>query len=100
MLEYLEDIIGTAKYVPQIEAKEVEVDKLNDSRGEVLNRVKVGLEREKSMVDRGERARDAGDREERSGLVPAEGARAGSRAVASVPVLLLREREGRARSSP
>ena len=43
MLEYLEDIIGTAKYVPQIEAKEVEVDKLNDSRGEVLNRVKVGI---------------------------------------------------------
>ena len=41
MLEYLEDIIGTAKYVPLIESKEVEVDRLNDSRGEVLNRVKV-----------------------------------------------------------
>jgi singapore isolate B (sub-type 7) whole genome shotgun sequence assembly, scaffold_4 len=37
----LEDIIGSAKYVPLIEAKEVEVEKLNDSRGEVLNRVKV-----------------------------------------------------------
>lgn len=41
MLEYLEDIIGSAKYVPLIEQKEVEVEKLNDSRGEVLNRVKV-----------------------------------------------------------
>ena len=41
LLEYLEDIIGSAKYVPLIEAKEVEVEKLNDSRGEVLNRVKV-----------------------------------------------------------
>ena len=40
-MEYLEDIIGSAKYVPLIEAKEVEVEKLNDSRGEVLNRVKV-----------------------------------------------------------
>lgn len=39
----MEDIIGSAKYVPLIEAKEVEVEKLNDSRGEVLNRVKVGL---------------------------------------------------------
>ena len=37
----MEDIIGSAKYVPLIEAKEVEVEKLNDSRGEVLNRVKV-----------------------------------------------------------
>ena len=40
-MEYLEDIIGSAKYVPMIESKEVEVEKLNDSRGEVLNRVKV-----------------------------------------------------------
>lgn len=40
-MEYLEDIIGSAKYVPLIEQKEVEVEKLNDSRGEVLNRVKV-----------------------------------------------------------
>ena len=37
----MEDIIGSAKYVPLIEQKEVEVEKLNDSRGEVLNRVKV-----------------------------------------------------------
>ena len=29
--------------MPLIEAKEVEVEKLNDSRGEVLNRVKVGF---------------------------------------------------------
>lgn len=41
LLEYLEDIIGSAKYVPMIEAKETEVEKLSDSRGEVLNRVKV-----------------------------------------------------------
>lgn len=40
-MEYLEDIIGSAKYVPMIEAKETEVEKLSDSRGEVLNRVKV-----------------------------------------------------------
>lgn len=41
LLEYLEDIIGSAKYVPMIESKETEVEKLSDSRGEVLNRVKV-----------------------------------------------------------
>lgn len=41
MLEYLEDIIGSAKYVPLIEKKEIEVEKLSDERGEVLNRVKV-----------------------------------------------------------
>ena len=41
LLEYLEDIIGSAKYVPIIETKEIEVEKLSDSRGEVLNRVKV-----------------------------------------------------------
>ena len=41
MLEYLEDIIGSAKYVPLIEKKEIEVEKLSDERGEVLNRVRV-----------------------------------------------------------
>ena len=45
----MEDIIGSAKYVPLIEAKEVEVEKLNDSRGEVLNRVKVIID---DMINR------------------------------------------------
>ena len=64
MLEYLEDIIGTAKYVPLIESKEVEVDRLNDSRGEVLNRVKVFyfivvmteiVEKERSTLEAGKK---------------------------------------------
>lgn len=74
MLEYLEDIIGTAKYVPLIESKEVEVDRLNDSRGEVLNRVKVFyfivvmtqiVEKERSTLEAGKKEADFYLRKER-----------------------------------
>jgi len=41
LLEYLEDIIGTFKYVEMIEEKFKEVEKLNELRGEKLNRVKL-----------------------------------------------------------
>ncbi|SCV71157.1 BQ2448_2745 [Microbotryum intermedium] len=50
LLEYLEDIIGTSKYKPEIEAANVEVERLNDARGIQLNRVKL-VEREKGALE-------------------------------------------------
>eukprot|EP00668_Euglena_longa_P000887 GGOE01001072.1.p1 GENE.GGOE01001072.1~~GGOE01001072.1.p1 ORF type:complete len:1276 (-),score=488.69 GGOE01001072.1:250-4077(-) len=41
MLEYLEDIIGTAGYKDQIEAASREVDELNEQREAILNLVKA-----------------------------------------------------------
>lgn len=50
LLEYLEDIIGTSEYKPDIEAAVVEVDRLNEERAVQLNRVKL-VEREKSSLE-------------------------------------------------
>ncbi|SCZ99488.1 BZ3500_MvSof-1268-A1-R1_Chr3-1g06035 [Microbotryum saponariae] len=50
LLEYLEDIIGTSKYKLEIEAANVEVERLNDARGTQLNRVKL-VEREKGALE-------------------------------------------------
>ncbi len=50
LLEYLEDIIGTSEYKPEIEAAVVEVDRLNEERAVQLNRVKL-VEREKSSLE-------------------------------------------------
>ncbi|KAK4698890.1 structural maintenance of chromosome 4, partial [Phenoliferia sp. Uapishka_3] len=50
LLEYLEDIIGTSQYKPEIEKAVVEVERLNDARGVQLNRVKL-VEREKSALE-------------------------------------------------
>ena len=39
LLEYLEDIIGTIRYKPQLETISVEIDKINELRTEKSNRV-------------------------------------------------------------
>lgn len=56
LLEYLEDIIGTSKYKTQIEEAMVEVDRLSQTRGEKMTRLKL-VEREKSALEG--RKRDA-----------------------------------------
>ncbi|KAI9474622.1 Structural maintenance of chromosomes protein 4 [Coemansia sp. RSA 990] len=50
LLEYLEDIIGTAMYKSQIEEARKQVDELNSARSERLHRVKI-VEREKSGLE-------------------------------------------------
>ena len=50
ILEYLEDIIGSVRYVEQIEACGEEVDKLNETRTSVLNRVKT-VEKERDSLE-------------------------------------------------
>lgn len=50
LLEYLEDIIGTTKYKQPIEEAEVEVEKLNEDRGEKFSRLKV-VERERAALE-------------------------------------------------
>ncbi|KAJ2365926.1 Structural maintenance of chromosomes protein 4 [Coemansia sp. RSA 2610] len=50
LLEYLEDIIGTALYKDQIEEARKQVDELNGQRSERLHRVKI-VEREKSGME-------------------------------------------------
>lgn len=50
LLEYLEDIIGTSKYKEPIEQAQVEVDELNDQRGEKMNRLRL-VEKEKSALE-------------------------------------------------
>ncbi|KAJ2767954.1 Structural maintenance of chromosomes protein 4, partial [Coemansia nantahalensis] len=50
LLEYLEDIIGTAAYKGQIEEARGQVDGLNGTRAERLHRVKI-VEREKSSLE-------------------------------------------------
>jgi hypothetical protein len=52
LLEYLEDIIGTSKYKAPIEEAQVEVDALNESRGEKMNRLRL-VEKEKSGLEVG-----------------------------------------------
>ena len=50
MLEYLEDIIGSNRFVDDIEAAATEVDGLNEIRGEKLNRLK-SVEKEKDSLE-------------------------------------------------
>ena len=50
LLEYIEDIIGTNKYVEKIEQALVKVEELNDRRTEKLNRVKSS-EKEKQSLE-------------------------------------------------
>jgi len=50
MLEYLEDIIGSNKYVEKIEATAKEVEALNEERTEKLNRVKL-VEKERDGLE-------------------------------------------------
>ncbi|GAA5896181.1 condensin subunit SMC4 [Sporobolomyces salmoneus] len=50
LLEYLEDIIGTAQYKPQIEEALLEVEKLGESRQSQMNRVKL-VEKEKGALE-------------------------------------------------
>lgn len=50
LLEYLEDIIGSNKYVESIEESGKTVDQLNETRNERLNRVKA-VEKEKNNLE-------------------------------------------------
>lgn len=50
LLEYLEDIIGTTKYKEPIEQASLEVEALNEQRGEKMNRLRV-VEREKAALE-------------------------------------------------
>lgn len=50
LLEYLEDIIGTNKYVPSIEQKAQEVEQANEERAEKLNRLKIA-EKERGNLE-------------------------------------------------
>ncbi|KAJ2158033.1 Structural maintenance of chromosomes protein 4 [Coemansia sp. RSA 552] len=50
LLEYLEDIIGTAAYKGRIEEARTQVDELNGARTERLHRVKI-VEREKGSLE-------------------------------------------------
>ncbi|BGP12975.1 hypothetical protein JCM10213_006613 [Rhodosporidiobolus nylandii] len=58
LLEYLEDIIGTASYKPQIEEAVAEVEKLGDERAVVMNRVKL-VEKEKGALETRKKSADA-----------------------------------------
>jgi structural maintenance of chromosome 4 len=53
LLEYLEDIIGTTRYKQPIEEASLEVETLNDQRGEKMNRLRV-VEREKATLEVGQ----------------------------------------------
>ncbi len=50
LLEYLEDIIGTAEYKEQIEDTLAEVDRLSDLRSEKLNRLKI-VEKDRNALE-------------------------------------------------
>lgn len=50
LLEYLEDIIGTAKYKQSIEDSLIEMDKLSDERSERLGRLRI-VEKEKDRLE-------------------------------------------------
>ena len=41
LLEYLEEIIGSNKYVPMIEKKATEIEEATEERQEKLNRLKI-----------------------------------------------------------
>ncbi|KAJ3044213.1 hypothetical protein HDV00_002891 [Rhizophlyctis rosea] len=50
LLEYLEDIIGTSVYKQPIEEANASVDRLNEERGEKLNRLKI-VEKDKNSLE-------------------------------------------------
>ena len=52
LLEYLEDIIGTSIYKQPIEDANATVDRLNEERGEKLNRLKI-VEKDKNSLEVG-----------------------------------------------
>lgn len=58
LLEYLEDIIGTAKYKEPIDEAMVEVERLQEDRQIKLNRLRL-VEKEKAALE--ERKREAED---------------------------------------
>ncbi|GAA6051274.1 hypothetical protein JCM3770_006790 [Rhodotorula araucariae] len=58
LLEYLEDIIGTARYKPLIDEAAVDVERLGDERQVQMNRVKL-VEKEKSALEARKKAADA-----------------------------------------
>lgn len=49
LLEYLEDIIGTAHYKPQIETLNIQVDSMTEQRTAKLTRVRV-VEKERNAM--------------------------------------------------
>jgi structural maintenance of chromosome 4 len=50
LLEYLEDIIGTSQYKPDIETALAELERLQDERSERINRLRI-VEREKGALE-------------------------------------------------
>lgn len=50
LLEYLEDIIGTIRYKPQLESVSVQIDKVNEIRTEKSNRVQ-NLQKDKNGLE-------------------------------------------------
>lgn len=50
LLEYLEDIVGTARYKQPIEEAMAELDALAEKRAEKLNRLRI-VEREKNSLE-------------------------------------------------
>jgi structural maintenance of chromosome 4 len=50
MLEYLEDIIGMSKYKEHIEDAMVEMEQLQEDRGDKLNRLRI-VEKEKNALE-------------------------------------------------
>ncbi|GAA5853566.1 hypothetical protein JCM8547_002508 [Rhodosporidiobolus lusitaniae] len=58
LLEYLEDIIGTASYKPEIESALVEVERMGEERGVVMSRVKL-VEKEKGALEDRKKSADA-----------------------------------------
>ena len=50
LLEYLEDIIGTSKYISLIDEALVEMERLSEDQGEKLNRLRI-VEREKNALE-------------------------------------------------
>ncbi|GAA6005545.1 hypothetical protein JCM10207_005245 [Rhodosporidiobolus poonsookiae] len=58
LLEYLEDIIGTADYKPLIETALTEVEQLGDERAVQMNRVKL-VEKEKGALEDRKKGADA-----------------------------------------
>ena len=58
LLEYLEDIIGTAQYKEPIEEMAVEFERLADDRQEKLNRLKIVEKDRKALESKKKEAED------------------------------------------
>ena len=52
LLEYLEDIIGSNKYIEKIETESENLEKVNDRRCSVVHRFKI-VEKEKQSIETG-----------------------------------------------